>query len=203
MDNFVYNCMLAEQVSDDKTRESLEYAIKTVNAGKGSWCVDLAGTYYKMITGVNAEPSVPYREFINKDENDVVMSAACAFAFFVVRKPFPKWNFALGCLVAQQILKLEDAGTVVIPYADYVNPVNALLKIGIELNKDYVIADMDMYADEHNMMLDEMMKMVVSTVPLLLRKDTRMDTAVTYWLRYKYEADTIFGKWEDWDNVRS
>lgn len=80
---------------------------------------------------------------------------------------------------------------------------HAFLKIGIELNKDYAIADMDMYADEHNMMLDELMKMVVSTVPLLLRKDNRMDTAVAYWLRYKYETNSILEKWEDWDKVRS
>ena len=203
MDDFVYNCMLAEESADAKIRENLEYAIETVNAGKGSWSIDLAGTYYKMITGVNAKLSVSYSEFTNKDEDDVVMSAAYAFAFFVSREPFPKWNFALGCLVAQQILNLEDAGTVVIPYADYVNPAYAFLKIGIELNKDYVMADMDMYADEHNMMFDEMVKMVASTVPLLLRKDNRMDTAVAYWLRYKYETNSIFEKWEDWDKVRS
>ena len=203
MDDFVYNCMLAEKSDDDKIRENLELAIKTVNAGKGSWSVDLAGTYYKIITGVNAVPSIPYSEFTNKDEDDVIMSAACAFAFFVTRKPFPKWNFALGCLVAQQILNTEDAGTVIIPYADYENPAHAFLKIGIELNKDYAIADMDMYADEHNMMLDELMKMVVSTVPLLLRKDNRMDTAVAYWLRYKYETNSILEKWDDWDKVRS
>lgn len=53
MDDFVYNCMLAEKSDDDKIRENLEWAIKTVNAGKGSWSVDLAGTYYKIITGVN------------------------------------------------------------------------------------------------------------------------------------------------------
>lgn len=191
MDDFVYNCMLAEKSDDDKIRENLELAIKTVNAGKGSWSVDLAGTYYKIITGVNAVPSIPYPKL---DEDDVVMSAAYAFAFFVTRKPFPKWNFALGCLVAQQILNTESAGTVIIPYADYENPAHAFLKIGIELNEDYAIADMDMYADEHNMMLDELMKMVVSTVPLLLRKDNRMDTAVAYWLRYKYETNSILEK---------
>lgn len=200
MDDFVYNCMLAEKSDDDKIRENLELAIKTVNSGKGSWSVDLAGTYYKIITGVNAVSSIPYPKL---EEDDVVTSAAYAFAFFVTRKPFPKWNFALGCLVAQQILNIEDAGTVIIPYADYENPVHAFLKIGIELNKDYAIADMDMYADEHNMMLDELMKMVVSTVPLLLRKDNRMDTAVAYWLRYKYETNSILEKWEDWDKVRS
>lgn len=201
MDDFVYNCMLAEESDDDKIRENLEWAIKTVNAGKGSWSVDLAGTYYKIITGVNAVPSIPYTKLEDKD--DAVMSAAHAFAFFVTRKPFPKWNFAVGCLVAQQILNIEDAGTVIITYADYDNPVNAFLKTGIELNKDYAIADMDMYADEHNMVLDELVKMVVSTVPLLLRKDNRMDTAVAYWLRYKYETNSIFEKWEDWDKVRS